>query len=60
MFGWIGIIVGILFLLFAAFAVFFFPGTLEHQTGGETDYGLNGMIFGIVVGLIGLALLFLP
>ena len=60
MFGWIGIIVGILFLLFAAFAVFFFPGTAEHQTSGESDYGMNGIIFGIIIGIIGLALLFLP
>jgi multisubunit Na+/H+ antiporter MnhG subunit len=60
MFGWVGIIVGILFLLFAAFAIFFFPGTLEHQSSVESDFGVNGIILGIIVGIIGLALLFLP
>jgi hypothetical protein len=60
MFGWVGIIVGILFLLFAGFAIFFFPGTFEHQSSDGMDYGLNGIIFGIIVGVIGLALLFLP
>jgi multisubunit Na+/H+ antiporter MnhG subunit len=60
MFGWVGIIVGILFLLFAAFAIFFFPGTFEHQSSMDTDYGLNGIILGIIVGIIGIVLLFLP
>jgi hypothetical protein len=57
MFGWVGIIVGILFLLFAAFAIFFFPASREHQ---PDPYGFNGILLGFIVGIIGLALLFLP
>jgi hypothetical protein len=57
MFGLAGIIVGILLLLFAAFMVFFFPAAQEHQPGG---FGWNGVLFGFVVGIIGIALIFLP
>ena len=60
MFGWIGLVVGILLLLFAAFCIFFLGGTFEHQTTETTDYGLNGIIFGFIMGIIGLALIFLP
>jgi|GEM_PF-745946 len=55
MFGWIGVIVGILLLLFAAFLIFFFPAEAEHQY-----QGWEGVIFGFVVGVIGAALLLLP
>jgi NhaP-type Na+/H+ or K+/H+ antiporter len=58
MFGWIGIIVGILLLLFAAFMVFFYPAAShEHQ---PDPYGWNGVIFGFIAGIIGIALIFLP
>ncbi len=59
MFGWVGIIVGILFLLFAAFMVFFFPMSTVESSGHQTQ-GWNGVLFGVIVGLIGIALLFLP
>ena len=55
MFGWIGTIVGILLLLFAAFLIFFFPGTKEHQS-----QGWEGVVFGFVAGVIGAGLLLLP
>jgi hypothetical protein len=57
MFGWMGIIVGVLLLLFAAFMVFFFPAAQEQQPHG---FGLNGIIFGFIAGIIGVALIFLP
>jgi hypothetical protein len=57
MFGWIGTIVGILLLLFAAFMIFFFPAaSQEHQQG----IGWNGVIFGFIMGFIGIVLIFLP
>ena len=57
MFGWVGLIIGILLLLFAAFAIFFYPAAAEHQPHG---FGWNGVILGFIAGLIGVALLFLP
>jgi len=60
MFGWVGIIVGILLLLFAAFLVFFMSTAAEHQTSVDVNFGLNGIIFGFIMGIIGLALIFLP
>jgi len=57
MFGWIGILAGVVFLLIAGFLIFFFPSTVEHQT--ET-YGWNGVFLGFICGVIGCALIFLP
>ncbi|MEM7815848.1 MAG: hypothetical protein QXN71_01880 [Candidatus Aenigmatarchaeota archaeon] len=57
MFGWIGTIVGILLLLFAAFMIFFFPAAEEHQPRGVD---VNGVVFGFIAGLLGIALIFLP
>lgn len=57
MFGWTGIIIGILLMLFAAFMIFFFPAAGEHQPLG-TD--VNGVILGFIAGIIGIALVFLP
>jgi len=57
MFGWTGVIIGILLLLFAAFMIFFFPASKEHQ---PDPYGFNGVLFGFIAGLIGVALIFLP
>jgi len=57
MFGWIGIIVGILLLLFAAFMVFFFPAPTVHQS---ESFGWNGILIGFIAGIIGLALIFIP
>ena len=60
MFGLIGIIVGILCLLFAAFMVFFFPASTMRGATGHQSQGWEGVLFGFFVGLIGVALLFLP
>jgi len=57
MFGLAGIIVGILLLLFAAFMIFFFPMSREHQ---PDPYGFNGVLLGFIAGIIGVALIFLP
>ncbi|MCX6814815.1 MAG: hypothetical protein NTY20_04170 [Candidatus Aenigmarchaeota archaeon] len=57
MFGWTGIIVGILLLLFAAFMIFFFPASKEHQ---PDPYGFHGVLLGFIAGIIGIALIFLP
>lgn len=55
MFGWIGTAVGALILLWAIFMIFFFPAMAEHQT----DYfGKNGLIFGFVLLLVGVLLVF--
>jgi len=56
MFGWIGAIVGILLLLFAAFMVFFFPSPVAHQ---PESFGWNGVLIGFIAGIVGVALLFL-
>jgi hypothetical protein len=62
MFGLIGFIIGVLFVLFAVFAIFFVPAAGIHQQSGApaTDYGLNAVIFGFIVGAIGVALVMLP
>ncbi len=57
MFGWTGVIIGILLLLFAGFMIFFFPAAREQQPQG---FGWNGVLLGFIAGIIGLALLFLP
>jgi ABC-type Mn2+/Zn2+ transport system permease subunit len=59
MFGWIGVIIGILLLLFAAFMIFFFPMSTAEASGHQTQ-GWNGVLFGFVAGIIGVALIFLP
>ena len=46
MFGWIGIIIGILLFLIGGFLVVFFPSTEEHQ--GNT-FGLSGIILGFIL-----------
>jgi NhaP-type Na+/H+ or K+/H+ antiporter len=56
MFGWIGIIIGVLLLLFAAFMIFLFPASQEHQ---PDPYGWNGVLFGFIAGIVGIVLIFL-
>ena len=41
MFGWIGLLVGILFILLGGFLVVFFPGTQEHQ---PPPFGVVGVL----------------
>ena len=62
MFGWTGIIIGILLLLFAAFMVFFFPASTMEGASGHQPQGFswNGILLGFIAGLIGVALIFLP
>jgi hypothetical protein len=57
MFGWIGTAIGILLLLLAAFFVFFFPAAAEQQPLG---IDVNGVIVGLIAGIVGIALIFLP
>ncbi len=55
MFGIVGIVVGVLMLLFGAFCVFFFPSSHIHQ---QQELAMGGVIIGIVSLLIGAALVF--
>ena len=55
MFGWIGILVGILLIIFGGFLVVFFPSTIEHQPPQMT---VGGVILGFVCLVIGVLLLF--
>ena len=56
MFGFVGIIVGILLLIAGVFLVFFFPTTEEHQ---PVSFGVTGIVIGIVFLIIGFVLVFL-
>ena len=55
MFGWWGLIPGVLLLLFGAFCIFFFPSSQTHQ---EKELAIGGIIIGIISLLIGAALIF--
>jgi len=55
MFGWIGVVVGILFIIIGGFLVLFFPGTKEHQPG---PFGLVGVVLGFILIIAGGALIF--
>lgn len=46
MFGWLGIIIGILLFLIGGFLVVFFPSTWEHQ--GDI-FSLTGIILGLIL-----------
>lgn len=55
MFGWIGIVIGILLALAGIFLVFFFPTTTVHQ--GES-FGKTGVILGVIFLIVAFFLLF--
>ena len=55
MFGWIGIIIGILFFLIGGFLVVFFPSTEEHQ--GDS-FSITGVAIGIILLIAGFFLVF--
>jgi len=57
MFGWTGLIIGIILLIWAGFMFFLFPGTAEHQ---PSPMAQNGIIFGIFLFIVGLILVLLP
>jgi len=56
MFGWPGIIIGIIFILLAAFLIFFFPMTTEHQT---EKFGVVGVVLGFILLITGILLIFI-
>lgn len=45
MFGWIGVLFGILLGAFGLFMVFFFPNVTEHQ---QEEFSISGIIIGII------------
>ena len=45
MFGWIGIVLGIILFLVGGFLVVFFPSTSEHQ--GDT-FSFTGIFMGLI------------
>jgi hypothetical protein len=55
MFGWIGIIIGILFFLVGGFLVIFFPSSEEHQ--GDT-FSITGIVLGFILLIAGFFLIF--
>jgi hypothetical protein len=55
MFGWTGILIGILLILFGGYMIFLFPDTERYQTAGFTR---TGMAMGLLSLLIGAVLLF--
>ncbi len=56
LFGLLGGLFGVLFLIAGVFLVFFFPGTTEHQT---EHFSLVGVVLGFIFLLVAGALLFL-
>ena len=58
MFGWTGVIIGILLILFAAFMIFFFPAAENEQQ--PHGFAWNGVFLGFIAGVIGVVLIFLP
>ena len=55
MFGWIGILAGIIILLLGIFLVFFFPNVTEHQ---PESMSWTGIVMGFVFIVIGGMLIF--
>ena len=55
MFGWIGLLVGILFIAVGGFLVLFFPSTQEHQPG---PFGVVGVVLGFILIALGGVLIF--
>jgi len=55
MFGWIGIVIGILFFLIGGFLVVFFPSTEEHQ--GDS-FSLTGILIGFILLIVAFFLVF--
>ncbi len=56
MFGWLGIIIGILLFLLGGFLVVFFPSSEEHQ--GDS-FSLTGVIMGFIFLIAAFFLVFL-
>jgi hypothetical protein len=55
MFGFIGILVGIVFILMGGFLVLFFPGAGEHQ---PPTFSIMGVIIGFILIVAGVILIF--
>jgi len=55
MFGWLGIVVGILLILIGGFLVFFFPNTQEHQ---PPPFGVVGVVLGLILIVAAVVLIF--
>lgn len=56
MWGFLGIVVGILLILIGGFLMFLFPGAPEHQT---ESFSLVGVVLGFILIVIGGLLIFL-
>jgi len=57
MFGWIGFLVGVLFILIGGFLVIFFPGAEEHQ---PPPFNVVGVVLGLILLVLGGIFVFLP
>lgn len=55
MFGWIGTLVGVIFLLLGGFMVLFFPFTAQHQ--GD-EFAVAGPVIGFILLILGGVLVF--
>ncbi len=55
MFGWIGFLVGIFFILVGGFLVLFFPSTEEHQ---PDTFAVTGIVLGLILIIAGGVLMF--
>ena len=60
MFGWVGFVVGILFIVVGGFLVFFFPASMEHQSdvGSGSNMALSGVVLGLILLVVGFFLAF--
>jgi NADH:ubiquinone oxidoreductase subunit 3 (subunit A) len=56
MFGWFGVLVGIIFILIGGVLVFFFPMAIDYQS---EKFGFVGIVLGFIFLVIGGALIFI-
>jgi len=55
MFGFVGWLVGGLFIILGIFLIFFFPSVIEHQ---PSNIGFTGIILGLIFLVVGGVLVF--
>ncbi len=55
-FGFWGVIIGIILIFIGGFLFFLFPGTAEHQ---PAEFTVSGIIIGLVLIIVGGLLIFL-
>ena len=56
MFGWLGLIIGIILLVLGGYLVFFFPRAVEYQTEKLSTIGI---VWGFIFLTIGAILIFI-